>query len=110
MAIWYSQVGGRLTNSHIGSFSGRLEYDAMPNLDGVVGEAFIKSAQQSDIDGGCNAVRPFLLHEKGEQLLVKLVHLNVVATDLRGTFGITREHNIFGIVPRSTAILPISAK
>jgi hypothetical protein len=37
-----------------------------PNLDGMVGEAFIKPAQESDIDGGCGAMRPVFLREKGE--------------------------------------------
>ncbi len=56
----------RLTNSHIGSFSGRLEDHATPNLDGMVGEAFIKPAQERNIDGGCDAMGPVLLPEKSE--------------------------------------------
>jgi hypothetical protein len=56
----------RLTNSRIGSFSGRLEDHATPNLDGMVGEAFIKPAQERNIDGGCDAMGPVLLPEKSE--------------------------------------------
>ena len=46
--------------------AGDLKDNPTSNLDGMVGEAFIKPPQESDIDGRRNAVRPVLLHEEGE--------------------------------------------
>ena len=68
------------------------------NLDGMVGEAFIKPPQESDINGGLDAVRPVLLREEGVELVVKVVHGIVIAVDLGGSFGIAGEHNIFRTV------------
>ena len=60
-----AQGPSRLTNSHTGCFSGCLEDHALPDLDGMVGKAFIKPAQEGDINSGRNAVRPVLLPEQG---------------------------------------------
>ena len=66
--LWAAQDGGRglcrLTNSQTGCFSGCLEDHALPDLDGMVGKAFIKPAQEGDINSGRDAVRPVLLPEK----------------------------------------------
>jgi hypothetical protein len=76
--------------SGVGCLAGRLEDNATPNLNRVVGEAFIKPAQQRNIYGGLHAVRPFLFFEQSEQVLVKFVDDFIVTADLRCPFGITR--------------------
>lgn len=63
---------------HVGGFSGCLEDNAAPNLDCMVGEAFIKAPQESDINCGSHAVRPVLFLEQGEEVLVEFVHRYVV--------------------------------
>jgi hypothetical protein len=78
------------SNSGVRYLAGRLENNATPNLNRVVGEAFIKPAQQRNIYGGLNAVRPLLLFEQSEQVLVKFVDDFIVTAYLRCPFGITR--------------------
>ena len=75
--------------SGVGCLAGRLEDNATPNLDRVVSEAFIKPAQQRNIDGGLHAVRPLLFFEQSEQVLVKFVDNCIVTADLCCPFGIT---------------------
>jgi hypothetical protein len=77
------------SNLGVGYLAGRLEDNATPNLDGVVGEAFVEPSQKSDIDGGLHAVRPFLFFEQSEQVLVKFVDNCIVTADLCCPFGIT---------------------
>src|ERR1700722_4412993 len=69
--------------SGVGGLAGRLEDNATPNLNRVVGEAFIKPAQQRNMHGGLNAVRPVLFFEQSEQVLVKFVDDFIVTADLR---------------------------
>jgi hypothetical protein len=88
----------RRPNLGVSCLAGRLEDNATPNLDRVVGEAFVKPAQQRNIYGGLHTVRPFLFFEQSEQVLVKFVDDFIVVADLRCPFGITRQHKIFGAV------------
>jgi hypothetical protein len=76
--------------SGVGCLAGRLEDNATPNLNRVVGEPFVKPAQQRNIYGGLHAVRPFPFFEQSEQVLVKFVDDFIVTADLRCPFGITR--------------------
>jgi len=50
--------------------SGGLEDHSASDLDGMVGEAFVVAAEQSDVDGGGDAVLPFPVHKQSEQLAV----------------------------------------
>jgi hypothetical protein len=58
-----------LVTSGVGYLAGRLEDNATPDFDRVVGEAFIEPAQQRNIDRGLHAVRPLPFFEQGEQVL-----------------------------------------
>jgi hypothetical protein len=94
--------------SHVvGDLPGCLENHATPNLDGMVGEAFIKPAQESDIDGGCDAMRPVFLGEKGSRRWWS----SFIATSSRlickARSGSRDSTTSLALLPRFTAIAPI---
>jgi hypothetical protein len=96
--------------SGVGCLAGRLEDNATPNFNRMVGEAFIKPAQQRNIHGGLHAVGPFLSFEQSEEVLVKFVDDFIVTADLRCPFGSRDSTTSLALLPKSTVILPTAAK
>ena len=78
--------------------AGGLEDDAASHLDGVVGEPLVEPAQQRHVDGGGDAVLPFLVHQHGEEVTVQIVHRIVFLADARRLLRVLRQQHLLGAV------------
>jgi hypothetical protein len=71
------------------------------------GETLVVAAEQCHIDGGCDAVFPFAVHQDREEVTMEVVHRVVIITEFGRLRRVTGKHNGFGVVPRSTTMRPI---
>src|SRR5215204_5840658 len=54
--------------------------DASADLDCVIGESLVITAEQRHIDGGGHTMFPFPVHEHREQMPVDVVHVVVIVS------------------------------
>jgi hypothetical protein len=76
-----------------GECAGRLEDNPPADLDGVVGEALVKAAEQRHIDSGGDPVLPLAIHKHGEQLPVQIIHRVVLFANASRLFWIARSQH-----------------
>ena len=78
--------------------AGGLEDYSASHLDRVVGEPLVEPAQQRHVDGGGDAVLPFLVHQHGEEVTVQVVHRIVFLADARRLLGVACQQHLLGAV------------
>src|SRR3954462_1093336 len=101
-ASWCSAHNPRLAHGRkyafFGEPAGGLEDDAAGDLDGVVGEPLVEAAQQCHVDGGGDAVLPFLVHQHAEEMTVQIVHRIVFLTDAGRLLRVLGQQHLLGAV------------
>jgi hypothetical protein len=66
-----------------------LENDSLAHFDGMVGESFIKPAEQRHVHGGGHPVLPLAVHQHRKQVSMKVVHRVVFVVNARGLLWVT---------------------